>query len=90
MVLICYDVTDDRRRTRIGNELENFGKRVQRSVFECHLNERELLILRERLEGLCSEGEDRIGMYRICRKDQDWVVVDGSGSVTRDWEYRLV
>ncbi len=37
MYLVCYDITDDRERRRIGKLLEGFGVRVQRSVFECCL-----------------------------------------------------
>ena len=32
-ILVCYDVTDDRRRTRLAKKLRSFGDRVQYSVF---------------------------------------------------------
>lgn len=32
-ILVCYDVADDRRRTRLAKTLESFGDRVQYSVF---------------------------------------------------------
>ena len=32
--LICFDVRDAKRLRKIANEMENFGNRVQRSVFE--------------------------------------------------------
>ncbi len=48
-VLVCYDITDDRRRYRVASELENFGCRVQYSVFECHLEEPQLQELQARL-----------------------------------------
>jgi len=35
--LIAYDVEDDKQRLRISNLLEDYGVRVQRSVFECKL-----------------------------------------------------
>ena len=37
MYLVSYDITSDRRRRRIANLLENYGKRIQYSVFECDL-----------------------------------------------------
>lgn len=38
--LVSYDITSDRRRRRIANLLENYGKRIQYSVFECDLDEK--------------------------------------------------
>lgn len=40
MYLVSYDITSDRRRRRIANLLENYGKRIQYSVFECDLDEK--------------------------------------------------
>lgn len=40
MYLVSYDITSDRRRRRIANLLENYGKRIQYSVFECYLDEK--------------------------------------------------
>ena len=33
MILVAYDIPDDRRRTRVAKALERLGKRVQFSVF---------------------------------------------------------
>ena len=41
LYLIAYDISIDARRTKLAELLEGFGQRVQRSVFECDLNERE-------------------------------------------------
>jgi CRISPR-associated protein Cas2 len=40
LILVSYDVPDDRRRTRLAHALKDFGERVQYSVFECRLDER--------------------------------------------------
>ena len=37
IVLIAYDVTSDRRRSKIARLLANHGERIQYSVFECEL-----------------------------------------------------
>jgi CRISPR-associated protein Cas2 len=36
--LISYDIEDDRERLQVSKVLEGFGRRVQKSVFECPLN----------------------------------------------------
>ena len=42
LIVVSYDVPDDRRRTRLAHILKDFGERVQYSVFECRLDERAL------------------------------------------------
>jgi CRISPR-associated endonuclease Cas2 len=42
-LVVAYDVTHDRRRTRVVKILKNYGERVQYSVFECrNLSSRQL------------------------------------------------
>ena len=40
MYLVSYDIASDRCRKRVANILENYGKRIQYSVFECDLDEK--------------------------------------------------
>ena len=37
-ILVVYDISNDRRRTRLHNLLLDFGTPVQYSVFECLLS----------------------------------------------------
>jgi CRISPR-associated protein Cas2 len=39
LILVSYDVPDDRRRTRLAHALKDFGERVPYSVFEYRLDE---------------------------------------------------
>jgi len=41
--LVCFDISDDRMRYRVGKELAHYGLRVQRSVFEITLRSGEEL-----------------------------------------------
>jgi CRISPR-associated protein Cas2 len=38
LVLVVYDIADDKRRLKLSNFLEGHGRRVQESVFECFLS----------------------------------------------------
>ena len=65
--VIVYDIADRRVRTRIATLLASYGTRVQKSVFECHLEPEGL----ERLTHLLSTelavapgGNVRI--YQLC------------------------
>jgi len=70
--------------------MENFGVRVQRSVFECHLNRKELLELQKRLAIVINEEEDKVRYYSLCEKDKNAILIDGVGRVTTDVNFVLV
>lgn len=59
----------DKLRTKIAKELQNYGKRVQYSVFELHITEKQYEALYRKLIVLMS-GEDvgNIRLYKICGK----------------------
>ena len=41
-ILISYDISDDKKRTRLAKRLKDFGPRVQKSVFEADVKTEEL------------------------------------------------
>ena len=45
MILISYDISDDKLRTRFSKYLEKYGHRIQYSVFEIDHSERLLNII---------------------------------------------
>lgn len=58
--LVSYDVSDDRRRTRMFELLHGYGDHVQFSVFLADLTAQELVELRTRLRELMNEREDQV------------------------------
>ena len=66
MVLVCYDVADRRRLRAVASLLEASGYRVQRSVFECDLNDRQLDALVFGLRGIVDRRHDRVHLFRMC------------------------
>ncbi|MCS7338773.1 MAG: CRISPR-associated endonuclease Cas2 [Verrucomicrobiae bacterium] len=54
-----------RRLNRVARTCEDFGVRVQYSVFECHLEEHELARLWAKLTSLIDPTQDRIVAYRL-------------------------
>lgn len=63
--LVCYDVTEDRERNRVAKVVEDYGLRIQFSVFECRLSRSALAELRRQLEAL----QLTTGGVAICRLD---------------------
>ena len=58
--LICYDITDDKRRDRVFKVCKNHGEHLQFSVFECDLNATELLRMQQELTQIISCTQDQI------------------------------
>jgi CRISPR-associated protein Cas2 len=60
---ISYDVPDDLRRGRLSALLDGHGVRIQYSVFECVLTDRELRRLLVAASAIVSAGEDSLVLY---------------------------
>jgi len=74
----------------VSNELENFGNRVQRSVFECRLDAQNLNELKTRLQQLINDTQDHVRYYPLCGKDLPQVLIDGPGDTATDPDYHLL
>lgn len=65
-IVVAYDISDDRRRTRLHKKLKSFGTPVQYSVFECALDARGLERMRRAIRRLIDEGQDLVRYYFLC------------------------
>ena len=90
LLVVCYDIANEARLRKVAREMENFGLRVQRSVFECHLDPAQLRELQARLARILEPTDDTVRYYRLCGKDAASILVDGKGEVSRDSFYHIV
>ena len=65
LTLVAYDIADVKRLPRVAHICEDYGVRVQYSVFECHLDEDEFTDFWLRLLEVIDEEEDRLVAYKI-------------------------
>ncbi len=68
LVLITYDISTlevaDRRRLRkVAEACQNYGQRVQKSVFECQVGQKEWVLLRTDLLSLFESAKDSLRFY---------------------------
>jgi CRISPR-associated protein Cas2 len=64
--IIAYDISDDRRRTKVHKILCGFGKWTQYSLFECFLTKKELVLLRHKLAKHLVAERDSVRFYPLC------------------------
>ena len=70
MILITYDVnTEDvegkKRLRQIAKKCENYGQRVQFSVFECIVDPQQLLVLKNQLLAIMNKETDSLRIYYL-------------------------
>lgn len=70
LIIVSYDVSTEtragrKRLRRIAKVCESAGQRVQKSVFECQLDEVQYEELERRLLAEFNEKEDNLRFYRI-------------------------
>jgi CRISPR-associated protein Cas2 len=93
-VLISYDVStetaDGRRRLRkVAQTCQDFGQRVQKSVFECSVSEAQFEEVIRRLLDIIEKTEDSLRVYRLTEPRDKHVQVYGlDGKV--DFEEPLI
>jgi CRISPR-associated protein Cas2 len=65
LTIVAYDISDPKRLARVARVCEDFGVRVQYSVFECRLEEAEFTDFWLKLLGEIDDDEDRVVAYKI-------------------------
>lgn len=78
LVLIVYDIPDNKRRTQLSNFLEGYGRRVQFSVFECFLMLAEMRELYEKVQKKVKPDEDNVRFYWLSKDAASKTLVIGS------------
>jgi len=88
--MVSYDIVKNKTRTRVMKFLKDFGDRVQLSVFECDLDDAQYARMKEGVEELINQKEDRVRYYRLCRSCMSRVVISGWGEIEQDEGFTIV
>lgn len=81
--IVVYDVVSDKRRLKVARFLESLGDRVQYSVFELYLTDKELNQLLKRVGKLIFDEEDAVRVYALCSACYRKVQSLGQGEITK-------
>ncbi len=90
LVLVVYDIPNDKRRTKLSKFLEGYGERVQFSVFECFLSLEEMRELFEKSKKLVKVSEDNVRFYWISQESVSRVLTIGSKKPAAPPKYYVV
>ena len=64
--LIAYDISSSHRLRRVAMVCKNYGVRLQKSLFECHLEKGDFKRLWQQLCDITQRDEDTLVAYPIC------------------------
>jgi len=67
LCLVCFDISDNKVRTRVGKYLGGFGSRVQKSVFEVEVDDHKALLYLQKRLGEWLEENDDLRFYPLCK-----------------------
>ena len=70
LVLITYDVNTEtaagkKRLRKVAKQCENYGRRVQNSVFECEVTEAQLCTLKNMISDIIDTQTDSVRFYYL-------------------------
>lgn len=80
LIVVTYDVANNRRRVRLRSVLRKYGLPVQESVFECQVTPGEARKMKAEVRKTIRKSTDLVRFYTLCLNCQD-VVEDGDGHV---------
>ncbi len=93
LLLVAYDIPDDRRRDRLAKLLARYGRRVQYSVFL--LARGSIEEVRRRVSGVIEPAEDDVRIHPLCSGCEGRAVLlgkaqrpdgGGGGGTGRSWQ----
>lgn len=89
--LVAYDIPDNQRRGKVARILEDFGDRVQYSVFEMELGDAgQRLEMQRRLARVIDAQVDSVRVYFLCHGCRSKIEIMGQGEVYEDREVYIV
>ena len=82
-IVVCYDIPDNGRRNRVAQALKGFGYRVQKSVFECEVNDEQFARMKKKVARRIVTDEDSVRYYSLCATCLKKIEISGLGEVKR-------
>lgn len=65
--IICYDISNTKRRNKLAKLLSTFGTRANKSVFEIYLSKNELNKICIEIKKLINPKKDSVLVYPLCK-----------------------
>ena len=88
--VICYDITDDKRRSHLVNTLLDYGSRIQESVFYADLQDGLFKEMRGRVEKVLARESDVVHIFPLCQACDGKRIMLGKATMPAPADYYVV
>ncbi len=90
-MIVAYDIADPKRLQRVAKVMEDFGDRVQKSIFEVTLGKAAFRQMKTRLEQEIVPEADGIKYFPLCGRCEARLEIIGQGEwIDPDQEYYIL
>lgn len=78
IILIIYDIVDNKRRNKMVSALEKYGLRVQKSAFEAYITRKQYEKMEREITKIIDADEDSLRIYTLANHTsvRSWGVGD--------------
>ena len=90
IILVSYDITNNKNRNKIFKYLKNYGIPTQKSVFELMLEGDKLEIIKRYLRRYIKDKNDSIRFYKICETCRERILISGRGELIFNKEFEIL
>jgi CRISPR-associated protein Cas2 len=88
--LISFDISDDKNRRKVVKLLEDNAIRVQKSVFEAWLSDKQYIGLKSKCDQIINHLTDSIRYYNLCQNCVNSIKISGKGIYTDSEELIVI
>ncbi len=78
LIITTYDITDNKRLAKVAKIMEDYGTRVQYSVFEVYADAEILREIMKQVSRVINAEEDSVRFYPLCKNCQGKMEVLGN------------
>lgn len=89
-ILISYDIQNDKTRAKVAKILSDYGMRIQFSVFECDISNKQFEELKAKITDLIDHENDRVRFYQICKSCQKTAIISGVAQLYEKNDFMVV
>jgi CRISPR-associated protein Cas2 len=87
-MIVAYDIADPKRLAAVAKIIQDYGVRVQKSIFEVTVDGKIFAEMKSRIEDVIVSTEDGVKYFPLCEKCAGTVEIIGQGEFTDpDAEY---
>ena len=88
--IFCYDISSPKRLRKAAKTLEDFGIRIQKSIFQCEMKKDTMEQLKKNIISIINKKKDSFFIYPLCEDCSKRAIKDGNGDLIILENYQIL